>query len=384
MAEFVMPALGADMESGTLAHWLVKEGDTVRRGDIIAEVETQKGVIDVEYFGSGTVERLLVGEGSHVPVGAPLAIITAPSEAPASPAPAPPPASTEPASETVAVSARPPARTTTHRARVTPAARQRAAELGINPATIAGTGPNGAVVLVDVERAAAAASLPERRLDVAAMRAAMGAAMARSKREIPHYYLTTEIDMRHALDWLAATNANRPITERLIPAAILLKAVALACRKHPEMNGYWHDGFEAIAEVNVGVGIAVRGGGLVSPALHEVDTLALDEVMRRLLDLVARTRTGHLRSSELSEGTITVTNLGDLGVTSVHGVIYPPQVALVGFGRIADRPWAVDGLLGVRPIVITTLSADHRASTGHQGGAFLSTIDDLLQHPEGL
>lgn len=384
MAEFLMPALGADMESGTLARWLVKEGDTVARGDIIAEVETQKGVIDVEYFGSGVVSRLLVGEGSHVPVGAPLAIITAPGEAaaPTSPAIQEPPVEPAPAPATVA--AGPPARPMTHRARVTPVARQRATELGIDPATIAGTGPGGAVVLVDVERAAAAARPAERRVDVAAMRAAMGAAMARSKREIPHYYLTTEIDMRRALDWLATANAGRPVTERLIPAALLLKAVALACRKHPELNGFWRDGFERADTVNVSVGISVRGGGLVSPALHAVDELSLDEVMRSLLDLVNRTRSGHLRSSELSEGTITVTNLGDLGVTSVHGVIYPPQVALVGFGRIADRPWAIDGLLGVRPIVTATLSADHRASTGHQGGAFLAAIDDLLQHPEAL
>ncbi len=383
MAEFLMPALGADMESGTLAHWLVKEGDAVERGDIVAEVETQKGVIDVEYFGSGVVQRLLVGEGSHVPVGAPLAIIAAPGEVATTPTSARPTA-IEPTLELPTVAARPPEAPATRRARVTPVARQRAAELGIDPATLAGTGPGGAVVLVDVERAAAASRPAERRVDIAAMRAAMGAAMARSKREIPHFYLTTEIDMRRALDWLAATNASRSITERLIPAALLLKAVALACRAHPQMNGYWRDGFEAASAVNIGVGIAVRGGGLVSPAIHAVDTLALDEVMQRLLDLVNRARSGHLRGSELSDGTITITNLGDLGVTSVHGVIYPPQVALVGFGRIAERPWAVDGMLGVRPIVTATLSADHRASTGHQGGAFLSAIDDLLQHPEAL
>ena len=337
MAEFLMPALGADMESGTLAHWLVKEGDAVKRGDIIAEVETQKGIIDVEYFGSGIVERLLVGEGSHVPVGATLAIISAPGEIPTTPAPAPP-SIVEPSPEPVTVAERPRQGPASRRARVTPAARQRAVELGIDPVTIAGTGPGGAVVLVDVERAIATVQPEVRRVDIAAMRAAMGAAMARSKREIPHYYLTTEIDTRQALDWLATTNATRPITGRIIPAALLLKAVALACRKHPELNGYWRDGFEAAVEVNIGVGIAVRGGGLVSPAIHAADTLDLDELMRRLLDLVNRARSGHLRSSEMSDGTISVTNLGDLGVTSVHGVIYPPQVALVGFGRITELP----------------------------------------------
>jgi pyruvate dehydrogenase E2 component (dihydrolipoamide acetyltransferase) len=216
------------------------------------------------------------------------------------------------------------------------------------------------------------------------MRRAIANAMTRSKREIPHYYLGTTIDMRRATAWLADENARRPVTTRLLPAALLLRAVALAAREVPEMNGFWVDGlFQAAGGVHVGIGIALRQGGLVAPALHDVDRKGLDEIMRDMLDLVKRVRAGTVRSSELSDATITVTNLGDQGVETVYGIIYPPQVALVGFGRIVERPWAVDGAVGVRPTVVCTLAADHRASDGHRGGRFLAAIDRLLQQPEG-
>ncbi|RIK40334.1 MAG: hypothetical protein DCC58_14005, partial [Chloroflexi bacterium] len=153
----------------------------------------------------------------------------------------------------------------------------------------------------------------------------------------------------------------------------------------PEMNGFWQGGaFVGQDDVHLGVAIALRGGGLVNPAILSANRISLDELMGKLRDLVARARGGKLRASEIAGGTITVTNLGDLGVRSVFGVIYPPQVALVGFGRITERPWAADGMLGVRPVVTATLSADHRASVGHRGGVFLSRIDALLQDPETL
>jgi pyruvate dehydrogenase E2 component (dihydrolipoamide acetyltransferase) len=415
MAEFRMPSLGADMEAGTLVQWLVKPGDTVKRGDLVAEVETQKGVIDVEIFEAGTVTEILVPEGAHVPVGTPLAVITAPGATtapqPAAPEPVPAPmpepalVAAVPVTARVAVAAVPvteaiPAVANGHqRVRATPVARRRAAELGIDLAEVTGTGPGEAVVLIDVERAAKAnapAAVPSVAPAVppvvtsatdaaAAMRAAIAVAMARSKREIPHYYLGSEIDMRRALDWLVEENVRRPVTERLLPAAMLLKAVALACREVPEMNGFWQDGaFQPSAAVHAGVAIALRGGGLVNPAIHDADRLSLTELMAALRDLVGRARGGKLRASELSDATITVTNLGDQGVGSVFGVIYPPQVALVGFGKVIERPWAVDGLIGVRPIVTATLSADHRASVGHRGAVFLAKIDALLQEPEHL
>jgi pyruvate dehydrogenase E2 component (dihydrolipoamide acetyltransferase) len=217
------------------------------------------------------------------------------------------------------------------------------------------------------------------------MRAAIGAAMARSKREIPHYYLSTRIDMSRALRWLGEQNEKRQPAERLLPAVLMLRAVALAVDDVPEMNGYWiDDEFRAGGGVHIGVGIALRTGGLVAPAIHDVDRKTLDELMHHLLDLVKRARAGSMRSSEVTDATITVTNLGDQGVETVFGVIYPPQVALVGFGKIAERPWAADGMLGVHPVVTATLAADHRASDGHRGGRFLTAIDRLLQEPEKL
>ncbi|HXG52706.1 MAG TPA: 2-oxo acid dehydrogenase subunit E2, partial [candidate division Zixibacteria bacterium] len=211
------------------------------------------------------------------------------------------------------------------------------------------------------------------------------AAMARSKREIPHYYLSTTIDMHRALEWLAGENARRPVTRRLLHSALLIRAVGLALRETPELNGFWIDGgFKPGEGIHVGVAVSLRQGGLVNPAIHDADKKGLDELMENLLDLVNRARTGHLRSSELAAGTITVTSLGEQGVESVFGVIYPPQVALVGFGKIVEQPRAVGGLLGIRPTLTASLSADHRASDGHRGGRFLIAVDRLLQEPEKL
>jgi pyruvate dehydrogenase E2 component (dihydrolipoamide acetyltransferase) len=159
----------------------------------------------------------------------------------------------------------------------------------------------------------------------------------------------------------------------------------LAVREVPEMNGFWVDGaFRRGEGVHVGVAISLRQGGLVNPAIHDVDKKTLDEVMADMLDLVNRARAGRLRSSELSDGTITVTILGEQGVQTVFGVIYPPQVALVGFGKITERPIADKGMIGVRLAIDATLSGDHRVSDGHRGGRFLAAIDRLLQEPEKL
>jgi len=219
----------------------------------------------------------------------------------------------------------------------------------------------------------------------AQMRKVIGAAMARSKREIPHYYLAEDVSLAAAMGWLAEQNAGRPITDRLLLAPLLLKSVAAALRRYPEFNGFYRDDAFAPAEaIHVGVAISLRAGGLVTPALIDVDRKDVARVNRELLDLVARTRAGRLTATELSAGTITVTSLGDQGVATVFGVIYPPQVALVGFGRPTERPWAVDGGLKVVPVITATLAADHRASDGHRGGLFLAALRELLQNPAEL
>jgi pyruvate dehydrogenase E2 component (dihydrolipoamide acetyltransferase) len=215
------------------------------------------------------------------------------------------------------------------------------------------------------------------------MRRAIAAAMARSNREIPHYYLETQIDMSAALRWLTATNQTRPVQQRLLPAVLLIKAVARALKEVPELNGYWMDDRNQPQEaVHIGFAISLRQGGLVVPAILHADQKNLDELMAAMSDLIQRARAGRLRSSEITDGTITITNLGDRGVETVYGVIYPPQVALVGFGRVMERPWAENGMLGVRPVLTATLAGDHRATDGHRGAQFLEALNRWLQHPE--
>jgi pyruvate dehydrogenase E2 component (dihydrolipoamide acetyltransferase) len=438
MIEFRLPSLGSDMDEGQLVEWLVRPGQAVKKGDVVAVVDTSKAAVDVEIWVDGTVQRLLTEIGQTIPVGTVMATLLAPGEAApavtealppagkgAAPAPAKPerkaqakrteaapvPASQAPA-EVSFPSAASAAAQEGPRARVTPAARRRAGELGVPLAGLAGSGPEGAVTLTDVERAArerppavpapAAAARPATAAAAAvasaagtgavaaaarllAMRSAIAAAMARSKREIPHYQLAEPVPMRAALDWLRQANAAQPVTERLLPVVLLLKAVALAAREVPEVNGFFVDGaFHPADAVHLGVAISLRQGGLVAPALHDVADRPLEVLMRDLADLVRRARAGSLRSSEMSDPTLTVTNLGDTGVEAVYGVIYPPQVALVGFGRVAERPWIEEGRITAMPALTATLAADHRVSDGHRGAQFLARLRDLLQQPQRL
>ncbi len=483
------------MEHGKLVEWLVKPGDYVRRGDLVAVVDTDKTVMDVESFEEGVVSELLIDVGQSVPVGRPLArIIRTPAEveppqAPSARTPAevetprapstrtaaaaePPRATPSAAASPATAPITPPVRHLAHRlgvdtgairgtgkhgaitradvehaqseqvsaehaqseqvsaehahpsggrVRSSPLARRLAAGLGVDLASITGTGPDGVVTAADVERHAAAgparpataaaspvpgsgpaaetgpAISPEAPPDappgpaaaarerVASLRRAVGALMVRSKKTIPHYYLSTTLDLRAAVAWMQSVNTRRPVASRLIPSVLLFKAAALAARDVPEVNGFYTDGgFRPSAAVHLGVAVALRQGGLVAPAIHDADTLSVDELMKQLQDLVGRARAGRLQRAEMADPTLTVTNLGELGVDSVFGVIYPPQVAMVGFGRVTEQPWAQDGLLGVRPAVIATLSADHRVSDGLRGARYLARIEELLQKPEEL
>lgn len=429
-----MPSLGADMDSGVLLERLVHPGDHVNRGDIVAVVDTAKAAVEIESFDTGIIDRLFVEPGTQVPVGAPLAVISteAPSTvAAAAPAPAPTPAagpapkSSSPGRATsplvrriaaerhvdlatvrgtglggrvthadveraAAAAKTPPARPS--RPRTSPLARRLATELDVDLSRVTGTGPGGAIGAGDVQRAAATAR-PEQAATVppaagheaadrtAAMRAAIAALMARANREIPHYYLTETVDLAAAIQWLHERNRELPVPQRILPAALLLKAAARAAAAVPELNGFWTDDHFVPADaVHLGVAVSLRGGGLVAPAIHHADQRDLSDLMAALRDLAIRTRAGRLRRAELSDPTITVSNLGEQGVESFHGVIYPPQVALVGFGRITSRPWAVDGLIGVRPLVTVSLAADHRATDAR----YLTTVARLLQRPEEL
>jgi pyruvate dehydrogenase E2 component (dihydrolipoamide acetyltransferase) len=389
VVDFRMPSLGADMEAGTLVEWLVKPGAKVKRGDIIAVVETQKGAIEIEVFDTGEIDEILVPLESRVPVGTPLARIRVEGEAEvaevapvAAPAPVSAPAVPSLPSPPGAMAGE------VAHIRISPAARRLAQMHAIDLGTIRGTGPHGAIIRADIERHLEAPPFERKRgvgLDLNAMRVAIAGAMARSKREIPHYYLRHDIEMTPGEEWLARTNASREPQSRLLLGALTLKAVAIAARRFPAFNGFYREGrFEPSPAVHTGVAIAIRGGGLASPALHDVDKLSLDELMSQLRGLIQRTRTGRIRSSEIADATITVSSLGDRGVDALFGIIYPPQVALVGFGKPTRRPWIVNDTIAPRSVMTTTLAADHRVSDGHAGALFLAEIGKLLQEPDKL
>ncbi len=388
-----MPALGADMEAGTLVEWLVKPGDRVKSGDIVAVVETQKGAIEVEIFQDGVVSALIVPEGRRVPVGTVLAQIgTGEEPAPTiakEAAPLPPVAAAPSVTPAVAPS-KPAPLAAERRVKITPAARRRNAALALDLARVTGTGVEGAITLADLEKAGAArpatgAPPLKRGLDLAEMRKAIAAAMSRSKREIPHYYLSETVDFGAASLWLERFNAERLPAERLLPAVLFLKAAALALHDCPQLNGTYEDGaFHPSSNIHVGWAIALRGGGLVAPAIRDTDKKSLAELMAAMRDLVERARRGSLRSSEITSPTITVTSVGDRGAETVTGIIYPPQVAIVGFGRIVTRPWALEERLESRPVVAISLAADHRVTDGHIGGLYLAAVARRLQEPEKL
>lgn len=353
MIEFKLPSMGADMDEGKLLEWKVKPGDKVKRGQVIAVVDTAKAAVEVEIWEDGVVSELITQPGETIPVGTVMARLdgeAAAAKAAATPKPAQIPAPRKPAS---------------------PAARKRAHELGVDIDRLAGTGPHGAITLEDVETAARPkAEVKDKNLE---MRKAIAAAMSRSKREIPHYYLSETVSLARAAQWLEAENARRPLAERLLMAALYLKATAAACLRYPDMNGHYRDGaFRPSSAVHVGVAISLRQGGLIAPAIHDVQSKPLQELMRSLTDLVKRARAGSLRSSEMSDPTITVTHLGEGGVQAVFGVIYPPQVALVGFGGVRAQS------------VVASLAADHRVSDGHRGSLFLAEVAKLLQEPDKL
>jgi len=400
MADFTMPALGADMETGKVIQWLVKPGDTVHPGDVVAVVETHKGAIDVECFLEGVIDKLApldtdlrvgavlaIVQGTGVATAAHMASAAAPAASalpPVSPMAAP---VVNPAP--VATAAAP---MTSIRVKISPAAQRTARELGVAVGNLQGSGADGAVTLADVARSAIKSVAPpidrhaaRSGFDPAQMRHAIAAAMSRSKREIPHYYLSSTIDFGTAQTWLDAWNLQREPIDRLLPAVLLLKATAKALEEVPQLNGFYENGAcRPSAAIHAGWAVALRGGGLVAPAIHDANRKTLAELMSALRDLVQRARAGGLRSSELTDPTITITSLGDRGAESVLGVIYPPQVAIVGFGRVVQRPWVVEGQVVARPLVSISLAADHRASDGHIGGQLLAAIDTALQNPDCL
>lgn len=418
-----MPSLGADMEAGTLVEQVIAPGAAVRRGDIIAVVETQKGAIEIEVFEDGYLDKWLVSLGTKVPVGIPIATIRAgaapqepdvpdgpdvpnepetpeqpdvpqpkdpstpptPPEAPQpiDPGQSPPPSEMpEPAPDAFPSPAPelPDEVSAATRQRVTPAARRKAAQAGID---LTALGTKQIISLKDLTEGPPSA--PTDTTQPSAMRQAIAAAMSRSNREIPHYYLSDTIDLTAAEDFVAAVNSDLPPDQRLLIGALYVRAVARAAQDFPEFNGFFTDNrFLPSQAVHVGMAINLRNGGLVAPALHDAADGDLGGLMSRLRDLVARVRQGRFKARELSDSTITLTSLGDRGVRQITGVIFPPQVAIIGIGTPDWQPVIQAKKTIARRTAAITLAADHRVSDGHKGARFLRAIITNLQTPETL
>jgi pyruvate dehydrogenase E2 component (dihydrolipoamide acetyltransferase) len=378
------------MEDGTLIEWRKKPGDVVKRGDIIAEVETQKGLIEIEVFEEGVIGELLIKEGTKVPVGTVMATIN-------------PSTSTleikETTAEKTAIAIQPTEEKIIKKTagekfeekqiKASPLAKRIAAENNIDLSQLQGTGEDGAINKEDIKNAIAQKekiTKPEEKmsLQLEAIRLAVAAAVSKSNKEIPHYYLEKKIDMTKALTWLRESNSKRPIQKRLLPAALIIKATAKSLVDFPNLNAIWDNGVQPKKEINIGFVVSLRSGGVIVPTIRNADLKSIDEIMEALNDIIPRARAMKLRSSDLTDSTITITSLGEGGADMVFGVIYPPQVAILGFGGSSQQPFVENGMLGIRTVFTVTLAGDHRATDGLTGSDFLVTLNRYLQNPETL
>lgn len=397
--DYAMPSLGADMDEGSIIEWLVAVGDRVERGQVVARVETEKSDIDIEIWLDGVVAEINVEPNRTVPVGTTLMRIDtgAGEEVADSPVPSSVPEARPRIEPTRQPGSEPNVRREAPGGVVwaTPLARRLAGDRGIELSDVVGSGPEGAIRSSDLEQVTgqpeplegqpdAVVPSPRRRSD--RMRSAIAVRMARSNAEIPHYRLQRDVDCGPLMEHLSSINESRPVAERIVPAAAFVRAVAIAADRHREFNGSWLDNrFHPGSGVNVSVAISLREGGLVTPTIRHADARGLDETMAAIKAFATAARTGTIRSQWTDGGSsITVTNLGERGADLVHGLISPNEVALVGFGRIVERPWVVHGDVVARPIVTVTLGADHRATDGAVGSRFLNTLANALEEPEQL
>lgn len=442
LLHFTMPSLGADMDAGTIVEWRIAPGASVRRGDVVAVVETDKSDLDVEVWDDGTVVELVVPVGVKVPVGTVLATLAPTGGRTPAASLAAAPAAFTPVPTVAAAPPAPPARVapgapshlsspvlrhlaeelhvdTGHlhgsgpggritrddvehaatRRRATPRARRLARELGVDLAAV----PAGGIVTGDLVTAAAQTAIgrapaPEpapapapaatsgapaaRGTQTETMRRAIARLMTAAWQEIPHYQVATRIDLHVAIESLERRNAEHTAAERILPAAVLVHAAARAAAAVPGVNGHWvDDAFVPGDGVHVAVVVALRSGGLLAPVIRDAASKDLVTVMAEMRDLVTRARTGRLRASEVGGATFTVTELGEAGVDRVVPIIHPPQVAILGLGAVHDEAWAEHGMIAVRPVVHATLAGDHRAIDGRLGSLYLTTLTKFLQEP---
>lgn len=421
--EVTMPQMGADMTEGTIVKWFKQVGDAVERGELLAEIETDKANVEIEAYESGTLIKLIAHEGEVVPVGEVIALLGAAGEAvpdverkpPAQPAkrdiepevkaagqaPAKAPSAStvvEPAPEPVG----------NGRVRISPVARKIAVEAGFDYSSVRGTGPDGRILRKDVEAAIAARGASGGRqapapapvpapaarpatpaaagtpTTLSKMRQAIARRMSQSKAAAPHYYLTLDIDMTAALEFRSQINANATEEQRVSINDLIVKACAIALERHPKFNAEFHEtGLEMHERINVCIGVAMDDG-LIAPAILDCQAKSLGRIAVEAKDLIARAKSGHLKADEYSDGTFTITNLGAYGVETLIGIINPPQAAILGVGSVMPQPLVKDDQVVVRQVMKVALSADHRVSDGAEGARFIKEIQALLEAPAAL
>jgi pyruvate dehydrogenase E2 component (dihydrolipoamide acetyltransferase) len=354
-----MPSLGADMDQGKLMKWLIKPGDEIKKGQAIAVVETTKSTVEIESFKEGKVLELIGKEGEEIRVGSSIATFEIPEQRHHESADS--------------------------RLKVSPAARRLAITQGIKLEQVVGSGPGASIELRDIEKLITPVKTPEKTGTGVNLRAAIAQAMGRSKKEIPHYYLRNRVSLDRFMAWIDEKNANLASEQRLMIPVALLRAVTLALQENPAMNGYFEkDLFSPKESIHLGMTIALKQGGVLVPAILDSQQLSVSELNLAFQDLLQRARKGELKNRELTEGTFTVSYLGDLGCDEVLGIIFPPQVALLGLGRIHKEAVVVNGVLRVGFVIQVTLSADHRVSDGLIGARFLASIEKFLTNPHLL
>ena len=402
--EIVMPQMGFDMKEGKVARWLKKEGDPVRKGEPIAEIETDKAVVEMEAFGAGVLRKVLVHEGRTVPVGEVIGFIGAPDEAlpgtasaPAAPAQAP--AAPAEAKRPVAPAVAPAA--PGGEVVASPIARKLADEMHVELRQVTGTGPGGRITKEDVlayvekrkaapapaeapARPAAPAPAGEQVIELSKMRLAIARRMAESKRTIPHFYVQVAIDMTEAMTLRKGLNEALGGGVKVSVNDMIVKAVAATLGKFPLFNAsYVDDKVHVHPQVNIGIAIALDQG-LIAPGILDANRKSLVEIARASRDLAERARQGVLKAEEYTSTTFNVTNLGMYDVDNFTAIITPPQSAALSVGAVKPQPVVRDGRVVVREMMVVTLCIDHRVTDGAQGGLFLKELRAALENPVSL
>ena len=440
-SDVIMPQMGFDMTEGMVVRWLKHEGDTVTRGETIAEIETDKATVELEAYESGVMARILVPEGVMVPVGEAIGLIAAPGEdipdvaaptpspavaaPPADATPPAPPAPPEPV-ETAAPAETGAGEAPSTGAPVTPVARRIAEQAGVSvaevQANVTGTGPRGRITRGDVEAwlETRVATPPEPAIPQAPaqveptapepgdgitvveppaagevgivvpaglspMRQAIARRMSLSKLTAPHYYVTVEIDMTRAVEMRVEINEELDVESRVTVNDLVIRAVAMSLRSHPHFNvTVQAEGIIPNPTIDVSIAVAMDGGGLIAPSMPDVGDASLVETAARSRDLSRRAREGRLRPNEVSGVGFAVSNLGMYDVKDFVAIITPPNAGAIAVGSVQSTPVVRDGQVVVAEMMSATLSADHRATDGAEGARFMNEVRRILERPSLL